>query len=60
MIAAVNGAAAGMGLMLAAMCDVRIAAAGAKLTTAFARRGLIAEHGLSWLLQTEVAGPSRV
>jgi enoyl-CoA hydratase/carnithine racemase len=25
-------------------------AAGAKLTTAFARRGLIAEHGISWML----------
>jgi enoyl-CoA hydratase/carnithine racemase len=32
------------------MCDIRIAAAGAKLTTAFARRGLIAEYGLSWVL----------
>jgi enoyl-CoA hydratase/carnithine racemase len=56
-IAAVNGAAAGMGLMLAALCDVRIAAAGAKLTTAFARRGLVAEHGLSWLL-TRLIGPA--
>ncbi|MDO8212240.1 enoyl-CoA hydratase-related protein [Conexibacter sp. CPCC 206217] len=56
-IAAVNGAAAGMGLMLAAMCDVRIAAEGAKLTTAFARRGLIAEHGLAWLL-TRLVGPA--
>lgn len=49
-VAAVNGPAAGMGLMLAVMCDIRIAATGSKLTTAFARRGLIAEHGLSWLL----------
>lgn len=56
-IAAVNGAAAGMGLMLAAMCDIRIAAAGAKLTTAFARRGLIAEHGLSWVLE-RLVGPA--
>jgi enoyl-CoA hydratase/carnithine racemase len=56
-IAAVNGAAAGMGLTFAAMCDLRIAAANAKLTTAFARRGLIAEHGLSWLL-VRLIGPA--
>ncbi len=56
-IAAVNGAAAGMGLMLAAMCDLRFAAEGARLTTAFARRGLVAEHGLSWLL-TRLVGPA--
>ncbi|RLV55340.1 enoyl-CoA hydratase [Aeromicrobium phragmitis] len=48
-IAAINGACAGIGLQLALMCDVRIAAQEAKFTTAFARRGLIAEHGLSWL-----------
>src|SRR3954447_1666404 len=47
-IAAVNGACAGIGLVQATMCDIRFAAAGAKFTTAFARRGLIAEHGLSW------------
>jgi enoyl-CoA hydratase/carnithine racemase len=49
-IAAINGPCAGIGLVQALMCDVRYAAAGAKLTTAFARRGLIAEHGISWLL----------
>jgi enoyl-CoA hydratase/carnithine racemase len=35
---------------MALMCDIRFAAGGAKLTTAFARRGLIAEHGVSWVL----------
>jgi enoyl-CoA hydratase/carnithine racemase len=50
MIAAVNGACAGLGLVHALMCDLRFAAAGAKWTTAFARRGLVAEHGVSWLL----------
>jgi enoyl-CoA hydratase/carnithine racemase len=50
MVAAINGACAGLGLVQALMCDVRFAAAGAKFTTAFARRGLIAEHGVSWLL----------
>ena len=49
-IAAVNGACAGLGFVHALMCDLRFAAAGAKFTTAFVRRGLIAEHGSSWLL----------
>jgi enoyl-CoA hydratase/carnithine racemase len=49
-IAALNGATAGIGLALALACDIRFAAQNAKLTTAFARRGLIAEHGSAWLL----------
>ncbi|MEM8922276.1 MAG: enoyl-CoA hydratase [Actinomycetota bacterium] len=49
-IAAVNGACAGLGLVHAIACDIRFAAAGAKFTVAFSRRGLIAEHGLSWTL----------
>lgn len=49
-IAAVNGACAGLGLVRAMMCDIRFAAAGVKFTTAFARRGLVAEYGLSWML----------
>jgi enoyl-CoA hydratase/carnithine racemase len=49
-IAALNGATAGIGLALALACDIRFAAENAKLTTAFARRGLIAEHGSAWLL----------
>jgi enoyl-CoA hydratase/carnithine racemase len=49
-IAAINGSVAGMGLTQALMADVRFAAAGAKFTTSFARRGLIAEYGISWIL----------
>jgi enoyl-CoA hydratase/carnithine racemase len=49
-IAAINGACAGLGFVMAVMCDLRFAAASAKFTTAFARRGLIAEYGLSWIL----------
>jgi enoyl-CoA hydratase/carnithine racemase len=49
-IAAINGPVAGIGLCLTLFCDFRYMAQGAKLTTAFARRGLIAEHGSSWLL----------
>jgi enoyl-CoA hydratase/carnithine racemase len=56
-IAAINGPCAGLGFVMAMMCDIRFAAAGAKLTTAFARRGLIAEYGLSWVLP-RVAGAS--
>ena len=47
-----------MGLVIALACDMRFAAPGVKLTTAFARRGLIAEYGISWLL-TQLVGPSR-
>ncbi|HVV75469.1 MAG TPA: enoyl-CoA hydratase-related protein [Mycobacteriales bacterium] len=50
LIAAINGGCAGVGLVQAMMCDVRFMASSAKLTTAFARRGLPAEHALSWLL----------
>lgn len=50
LIAAINGGCAGMGLVQAMYCDLRFAARGAKLTTAFARRGLAAEFGASWLL----------
>lgn len=49
-IAAINGACAGIGLTQVLMCDIRFAAAGAKFTTAFARRGLIGEYGISWIL----------
>jgi enoyl-CoA hydratase/carnithine racemase len=49
-IAAVNGVAAGGGLILALMSDLRIASTDASFTTVFLKRGLIAEHGSSWLL----------
>src|SRR6202050_2269435 len=57
-IAAVNGPCAGIGLVQALMCDLRFAAEDAKMTTAFARRGLIAEHGISWILP-RLIGPAR-
>lgn len=49
-IAAVNGAAAGLGMVQALMCDIRFAADTAKFTAAFSKRGLIAEYGMSWVL----------
>jgi enoyl-CoA hydratase/carnithine racemase len=57
-IAAINGPCAGIGLVLALMCDVRFVAENAKLTTAFARRGLAPEHGISWILP-RLVGPAR-
>jgi enoyl-CoA hydratase/carnithine racemase len=57
-IAAINGPCAGIGLVQALMCDLRFVAEDAKLTTAFARRGLVAEHGISWILP-RLVGPAR-
>lgn len=51
-IAAINGPCAGLGLVIALYCDLRFAAPEAQFTTAFSRRGLIAEHGISWTLPT--------
>jgi enoyl-CoA hydratase/carnithine racemase len=50
LIAAVNGAAAGVGLAVALFCDLRFGAATAKLTTAAPKLGLPAEYGMSWVL----------
>jgi len=49
-IAAINGPCAGLGFVFALYCDIRFAASEARFTTSFAQRGLIAEHGISWLL----------
>ncbi|KAB7739983.1 enoyl-CoA hydratase [Parvibaculum sedimenti] len=56
-IAAINGPAAGLGLVVALYADMRFAGSDAKFTTAFAQRGLIAEHGISWLLP-RLVGPA--
>jgi len=50
LVAAVNGPAAGVGLVHAVMADLRFAAAGAKLAFVFPRLGLVAEYGTAWLL----------
>ena len=56
-IAAVNGACAGVGLALACYCDLRFGANGAKITTAAPKLGLPAEYGLSWVLP-RLVGPA--
>jgi enoyl-CoA hydratase/carnithine racemase len=59
LVAAINGGCAGVGLVQALQCDVRFAATQAKFTTAFARRGLIAEYAIAWLLPRIVGqGPA--
>jgi enoyl-CoA hydratase/carnithine racemase len=57
-IAAINGPLAGVGLCLTLYCDFRFMAEGQKVTTAFARRGLIAEHGSAWMLPRIVGLPN--
>jgi enoyl-CoA hydratase/carnithine racemase len=49
-IAAVNGHAMGLGMVHALFADIRFASDQANLATLFARRGLIAEHGIAWIL----------
>ncbi|HEX7887407.1 MAG TPA: enoyl-CoA hydratase [Phenylobacterium sp.] len=53
-LAAVNGVCAGLGMVFALYSDLRLASDAAMFTTAFSRRGLIAEHGISWLLPRTV------
>jgi len=49
-IAAINGPVVGLGLVIALYCDLRFASDAARFSTAFARRGLIAEYGFAWIL----------
>jgi enoyl-CoA hydratase/carnithine racemase len=57
-VAAVNGPVAGIGFALMLACDVRFLAETARVTTSFARLGLVAEYGLSWLLP-RIVGTAR-
>src|SRR5215207_3549454 len=59
-IAALNGATAGVGLIVALYADVRFASQAAVFTTAFTRRGLVAEHGIDWILPRIVGLPNAI
>src|ERR1700722_1934420 len=49
-IAAINGPVVGLGLVIALYCDLRLASEASRFSTTFARRGLIAEYGMAWML----------
>ncbi len=49
-IAAINGPVVGLGLVITLYCDLRLASEPARFSTTFARRGLIAEYGMAWML----------
>ena len=57
LVAAVNGACAGLGFSYATFCDMRFVDRNARFVTSFSPRGLIAEHGNSWMLP-RLLGPS--
>lgn len=56
-IAAINGPAVGLGLIITLYCDLRFGSDAARFGTAFARRGLIAEYGVAWMLP-RLIGPA--
>ena len=49
-IAAINGPVVGLGLVITLYCDLRLASDAGRFSTTFARRGLIAEYGMAWML----------
>ncbi len=55
LIAAINGACAGLGFSYAVFCDLRFVDRTARFVTSFSQRGLIAEHGVSWMLPRQRA-----
>lgn len=57
-IAAINGPVVGLGLVIALYCDLRLASDAAKFSTAFSRRGLVAEYGMAWMLPRLVGLPN--
>ena len=58
LLAAINGPCAGLGFCFALLCDMRFVVRDAKFSTAFSKRGLVAEHATSWMLP-RLIGSSR-
>lgn len=59
-IAAINGPAVGLGMVIPLYCDLRWAAENARFSTTFAQRGLIAEYGMAWMLPRIVGLPDAI
>ncbi len=59
-VAAINGPAVGLGFIVPLYCDIRVASAAARFSTVFARRGLVAEYGMAWMLPRIVGLPQAV
>ncbi len=59
-IAAVNGPAVGLGFVIPLYCDFRFASHKARFSTIFARRGLVAEYGMAWMLPRIVGLPNAI
>lgn len=59
-IAAINGPAVGLGLVIALYCDLRWAAENARFSTTFSQRGLVAEYGIAWMLPRIVGMPDAI
>jgi len=57
-IAAINGPVVGLGLVISLYCDLRLASDAARFSTTFARRGLVAEYGMAWMLPRIVGLPN--
>ncbi len=59
-VAAINGPAVGLGFVIPLYCDIRVAAAAARFSAIFSRRGLIAEYGLAWILPRLIGLPNAI
>ena len=57
-VAQLDGAAAGAGLSIALSCDLRVASASVKITTAFAKVGLSGDYGGTYFL-TQMLGSAK-
>ncbi len=59
-IAAINGPAVGLGLIVPMYCDFRFASEKARFSVIFSKRGLVAEYGIGWILPRLVGLPNAI